>query len=396
MSHAGAGVGILPQQIARERSGSMLDDSEQPPKKRGRNGRSRTMSSDKRKTKKKTSIPPAHAGKVERMLATKWDLLPDILRARGLVKQHIKSFNYFINNTMKDIVRANRFVHSDVANSFSLEFKSVEVGPPSIKEESYSTNEDVHPMMCRIRDLTYSAPIYTQVVYKDGRQQREKRHTLGRIPIMLRSEKCVLSGKSDQQLAAMQECPFDPGGYFVVRGFEKVILIQEQLRNNRIFVDYDDKNHLQASIVSASDRKSRIMVIQKRGRFYVQHNKFSHEVPYVVMMKAMGVVSDMEIVSLSGGDQVTTEILALSVQECSELGVKTQKDALNLLGGLVKPASYFTQGRRRTNEEEAHGVLTNIVLVHCPVDPETLSYVVRACEAREYDSLSLSMYFIPL
>ena len=85
-------------------------------------------------------------------------------------------------------------------------------------------------------------------------------------------------------------------------------------------------------------------------------------------MKAMGVASDMEIVSLSGGDQVTTERLALSIQECSELGVKTQQDALHLLGGLVKPASYFTRGRRRSNEEEAHGVLTNIVLVHCPVD----------------------------
>ena len=143
-------------------------DSEKPPRKRGRNGaRSRTMSSDDagKKTKKKTSLPPASSVRVERMLATKWDLLPDILRARGLVKQHIKSFDYFINNTMKDIVRANRFVHSDIANSFSLEFKSVEVGHPSIKEESYSTNEDVHPMMCRIRDLTYSAPIYTQVVY---------------------------------------------------------------------------------------------------------------------------------------------------------------------------------------------------------------------------------------
>ena len=74
----------------------------------------------------------------------------------------------------------------------------------------------------------------------------------------------------------------------------------------------------------------------------------------------------------------STEILALSVQECSELGVKTQKDALNLFGWIGKPASYFTQGRRRTNEEEAHGVLTNMVLVHCPVDPETLSYVLRA------------------
>ena len=36
--------------------------------------------------------------------------------------------------------------------------------------------------------------------------------------------------------AKLNECPNDPGGYFVVRGSEKVILIQEQLSKNRIMV----------------------------------------------------------------------------------------------------------------------------------------------------------------
>lgn len=35
----------------------------------------------------------------------------------------------------------------------------------------------------------------------------------------------------------MGECPLDPGGYFVVKGTEKVILIQEQLSKNRIIID---------------------------------------------------------------------------------------------------------------------------------------------------------------
>jgi len=376
------GSGVLPRsdEVEDTKNHHSKVNSQRPPPKKRRN-KARSNSAGDTKTKKKTitkttssqAVPSKYSGKVDKLLATKWDLLPDILRARGLVKQHIKSYNYFINNTMKDIVRSNRFVHSDVANEFSLEFKNVRVGNPHIKEETYSTNEDVNPMMCRIRDLTYSAPIWVDVVYKNGVNTQKQKHLLGRIPVMLRSEKCVLSGKSDQQLAAMQECPFDPGGYFVVRGFEKVILIQEQLRNNRIFVDYDDTGHLQASVVSASDRKSRIMVIQKRGRFYVQHNKFSHEIPYIVMMKAMGITSDHEIVALSGGDRVTCDRLALSLQECSELKVQSRKDALDLLGGLVKPASYMTRGRRRTNEEEAHGVLTNIVLVRRRWSARTIS-----------------------
>ena len=117
-------------------------------------------------------------------------------------------------------------------------------------EESYSTNEDVHPMMCHIRDLTYSAPIKTRSPVQGRKKERRERNTHWVIPIMLRSEKCVLSGKSDQQLAAMQNVHsilVDTLWFEVSR---KVILIQEQLRNNRIFVDYDDKDNLQASIVN--------------------------------------------------------------------------------------------------------------------------------------------------
>ena len=32
----------------------------------------------------------------------------------------------------------------------------------------------------------------------------------------------------------MRECPYDPGGYFVIKGVEKVILMQEQLSKVRI------------------------------------------------------------------------------------------------------------------------------------------------------------------
>ena len=37
----------------------------------------------------------------------------------------------------------------------------------------------------------------------------------------------------------LNECAYDPGGYFVTRGQEKVILIQEQLSKNRMIVEVD-------------------------------------------------------------------------------------------------------------------------------------------------------------
>ena len=75
----------------------------------------------------------------------------------------------------------------------------------------------------RLRDLTYSAPVYVDVRYtKGGGVQTASHIQIGRIPIMLRSCKCVLAGMSEAQLERAKECVFDPGGYFIVKGVEKV------------------------------------------------------------------------------------------------------------------------------------------------------------------------------
>lgn len=76
---------------------------------------------------------------------------------------------------------------------------------------------------------------------------RRKDIRIGRLPIMLRSNRCVLSGKSERDMGVLNECSVDPGGYFVVRGQEKVILVQEQLSKNRVIVE-SFKGLLQASV----------------------------------------------------------------------------------------------------------------------------------------------------
>ena len=103
---------------------------------------------------------------------------------------------------------------------------------------------DITPQQCRLRDMTYSAPISVDVEYTRGKEIVVRRGkngqgaiTIGRMPIMLRSDRCILKGRTEDELARLGECPLDPGGYFVVRGTEKVILIQEQLSKNRIIID---------------------------------------------------------------------------------------------------------------------------------------------------------------
>jgi DNA-directed RNA polymerase beta subunit len=70
----------------------------------------------------------------------------------------------------------------------------------------------VTPQHCRLRDITYSAPISVDIEYTRGKQIVIRNGiVIGRMPIMLKSSKCILTGKNEQELAALQECPLDPG-----------------------------------------------------------------------------------------------------------------------------------------------------------------------------------------
>jgi len=112
------------------------------------------------------------------------------------------------------------------------------------------SNLQMTPNECRLRDLTYAAPIFVDIEYVRGKQiVRRQSNFLGRLPVMLRSNICVLSGKDEMEMARLKECPLDPGGYFIVNGTEKVILVQEQLSKNRIIVESEPKKGIvQASV----------------------------------------------------------------------------------------------------------------------------------------------------
>lgn len=229
----------------------------------------------------KLSLPIRH-------LQDKYELLPAFLRVRGLVRQHIDSFNYFIQHEIRKIVKAkaNVKVTCDSDPNFYLKYLDIYVGDPVVEEDYVASS--INPQQCRLRDMTYAAPITVDVEYTRGTQIVTKRGpaqlgseepdfgngggrngrmnldgdddddesddvnlvsasgrasgsrkrkkgsiSIGRLPLMLGCCRCVLQGKTEKELSDLQECPLDPGGYFVVKGVEKVILIQEQLSKNR-------------------------------------------------------------------------------------------------------------------------------------------------------------------
>jgi DNA-directed RNA polymerase II subunit RPB2 len=53
---------------------------------------------------------------------------------------------------------------------------------------------------------------------------------------MLRSTFCILSGLGERELYDLNECPYDSGGYFIINGSEKVLIAQERMATNHVYV----------------------------------------------------------------------------------------------------------------------------------------------------------------
>lgn len=321
----------------------------------------------------KLDLPDCLSGSEEELkkpvktVKEKWKLLPAFLKVKGLVKQHIDSFNFFITTEIKKIVKANELVTSDSDPSFYLKYLNISVGKPDV-EESFNVTKSIAPHECRLRDMTYSAPIIVDIEYTRGNQRViRKGLPIGRMPIMLRSANCILAGKNQQELAKLNECPLDPGGYFVVRGSEKVFLIQEQLSKNRMIVDVDRKGSVECSVTSSThERKSRTNLVVKAGKYYLKHNSFTDDIPVVTVFKGMGVITDQEIVQLVGSEEDVLTAFAPSLEECASLKVFTQMQALEFLGSKARVNR--TWGRPKSRVDEAYDVLSSVVLAHVPVE----------------------------
>ncbi|KAJ8315119.1 hypothetical protein KUTeg_007269 [Tegillarca granosa] len=190
-----------------------------------------------------------------------------------------------------------------------------------------------------------------------------------RMPIMLKSSNCVLSGKNAAEMSKLNECPMDPGGYFIVKGVEKVILIQEQLSKNRMIVDTSSgrKGTIECSVTSSThERKSKTYVTMKHEKFYLRHNTFSEDIPVAIAFKAMGIECDQEIVQMIGSEEEVLICIAPCLEECHRAQVFSQNQALKYIGSRVRQRRMWNEARR-TKVDEAREVLHAVVLAHVPV-----------------------------
>ncbi|BFU25408.1 DNA-directed RNA polymerase III subunit 127.6 kda polypeptide putative [Entamoeba histolytica] len=305
-------------------------------------------------------------GRAINTVEDKWRLIPAFVKARGLVRQHIDSFNYFIDEEIKQIVKANDKITCDADPRFYLKYLDVKVDTPCV-EVDYK-KESITPQECRLRDISYTAPILANIQYTRDNKIFRKTVTIGYMPIMLQSKHCVLYNNTFEEFIRHGECPMDPGGYFIVKGVERVILSQEQMSKNRILIETTTQGFLSASVTSATHEvKSRTVVYLKKGKLYLKHNSLTEDLPIMIVIKAMGMESDMEFLQFVGNHY--TSKMINSIEECKAKDVLNQREALRYIGNHLKiytgQKGYIS---KRPKIEEARDVLANLVLPHIEVN----------------------------
>ncbi|KAF5177382.1 Dna-directed rna polymerase subunit beta, partial [Thalictrum thalictroides] len=129
---------------------------------------------------------------------------------------------------------------------YKISFGQIYLSKPMMTESDGET-ATLFPKAARLRNLTYSAPLYVDVtkqVMKKGHDCEEVTEPpetipkvfIGKVPIMLRSSYCTLFQNSEKDLTELGECPYDQGGYFIINGSEKVLIAQEKMSTNHVYV----------------------------------------------------------------------------------------------------------------------------------------------------------------
>uniref|UniRef100_A0A8C6ERZ5 DNA-directed RNA polymerase subunit beta n=1 Tax=Marmota marmota marmota TaxID=9994 RepID=A0A8C6ERZ5_MARMA len=216
------------------------------------------------------------------------------------------------------------------------------------------------PMMpneARLRNLTYSAPLYvdiTKTVIKEGEEQLQTQHQktfIGKIPIMLRSTYCLLNGLTDRDLCELNECPLDPGGYFIINGSEKVLIAQEKMATNTVYVfaKKDSKYAYTGECRSCLENSSRptstiwVSMLARGGqgakksaigqRIVATLPYIKQEVPIIIVFRALGFVSDRDILEHIIYDFEDPEMMEMVKPSLDEAFViQEQNVALNFIG----------------------------------------------------------------
>ena len=314
-----------------------------------------------------------------------------------LVAHQLDSYNEFITNGISQIFKEhNPIVFQKEKNQQTDAYKHVSrfylggkggdkiyYGKPVIYDENVSTSRVhyMYPNEARLRNMTYGVTIhydveveFDNIVYEEEMGQGEKSEEvakskeqektvtitlpqilLGKFPIMVHSNLCILSGLPKDVIYNLGEDKNDHGGYFIIDGKEKIIVSQEIFADNMLYIqtrNEDDKYSHSVEIRTVSEdtskpeRKLRVYMVAPTPRYtnnqiVVEIPNVKRPIPLFILMRALGVISDYDIIETCllnmSENKDLIELFRPSVHDANK--IFTQRAAIEYIGVFIKGKS---------------------------------------------------------
>ena len=295
----------------------------------------------------------------------------------NLVAHHLESYNDFIGKGIKQIIQQNnpvRFQNPTIQNNACKLYiggkdgNKIYIGKPVIYDTIFNNTQYMYPNDARLRNMTYGLTIHYDVdVEFEGQEPITlKQIYLGKFPIMLQSNYCILNQMSRDVRYSMGECRNDFGGYFIIDGKEKVIVSQEKFADNQIAVItnkvdplLDEDGGATDSSLNATEyvlcyakvksvaedaskpkRTVKVMIMaptknKPNRQIVVDIPNVKEPIPLFIVMRALGVISDKDIIETCLLDleknQSYIDLFIPSIHHSNKYEIFTQVDAINFI-----------------------------------------------------------------
>jgi len=265
----------------------------------------------------------------------KWPIIKSFFDEKKFVRQHLDSYNDFIERGLQQVINDQGGIETDI-EGFYVRFGRIRADIPRSRDADGSMRY-LYPQETRLRDLTYSVPLYLELIPIMGKEEKEPVEAIiGELPVMVKSKLCALYGRSDQELIEVGEDPKDPGGYFIINGSEKVIVAIEDLAPNKILIEHSSRTKSVVAKVFSTRHGFRALVKLERkkdGLLRVSFPSVPGKVPFVTVMKALGLARDQDIVNAVSAEQEIQKELLDNLEE--SIDITSEEEALDVIGKRV-------------------------------------------------------------
>jgi len=270
----------------------------------------------------------------------RWPVIQNILITQGIAKQHLNSFDEFLENGLQEIINEVKQIEIENAEyPYTIKLDKIKFQEPRMMELDGSITHTT-PAESRLRNVSYVAPLQMEAsVIEDGKTLESKPIHIGDIPVMVKSNACILRSFTNQKLIDHGEDPEDPGGYFIINGSERVIVGLEDLSYNKIIVDTDKvggkkihKAKVYSSIVGY--RAKLELILKDDGLIVAKIPGSPVDIPVVTLIRALGLETNDEIINaVSLIDQIQAELES----SFEKTEVNTSKDAIVYISKRIAP-----------------------------------------------------------